>query len=376
MSHLTWWSVFLLVLSAAIAFLAGTFLGRWLHRLIYRLSLTVKHAGDDRLVVRLRGAIVAIAIVAVWQAITGVIGLPDDVLAFAHEAGGIAFLVALAWLGLRLLDGVTELVAARSGWISAHRVSQSLLPLARRIAKVVLVVVVVMMILSELGYAIGPLIAGLGITGIAVALAAQKTLENVFGAFAIGVDHPFHEGDFVRLDNGLLGTVEQIGLRSTRIRTLDRTIATVPNGKLSEAQVEALTARDRMRFATTFHLALGASVDQLERVITDLEQMLAAHPRRAPENPQVHLVAVADAWFELEVMVWLETTSWQDFQVLRDRLFLRCLELIAATGITLHNAPAPTPPRTGKPEVLAGEPGAEPVRRASAHVQTKRISSF
>src|SRR5439155_7652334 len=126
--------------------------------------------------------------------------LPDDVLAFGREIAGIGFLIAVAWAVMRVIDTGVEAIAGRSKWITGHRVSQSLLPVVRRIAKVIVAVIAIVMILSSLGYAVGALVAGLGVTGIAIALAAQKTLENVFGAFAIGVDHPFREGDFVRLD--------------------------------------------------------------------------------------------------------------------------------------------------------------------------------
>lgn len=353
MPNLTVWSVFVLVISVAIAYLGGRLLGSWTYRLLYRFAIATRTPDDEKIVQRLRGPLAAAWMVVIWHIVISCFAIPASVLAFARAAGGIAFLVVLAWAGMRVLDAATEIVALRSTWISSHRLSQSLLPVARRVAKIVLAILIAVMVLSELGYSVGPLIAGLGITGIAVALAAQKTLENVFGAFAIGVDHPFHEGDLIRLDNGLVGKVETIGLRSTRLRTFDRTLVTVPNGKLADAQIEALTARDSMRFQATLHLALGTPVAELERVIADITEMLQAHPRRGPEPPQVHLNAVADAWIELDVVAWLATTSWTEFQILRDRLLLRCLELVAAAGVTLHNAPAPTiaPAAPAKPSV-------------------------
>ena len=344
MSHLTWWHVLELVLSAGIAYLGGRLVGKAVHRMLYRFALTTRTASDDRIVMRLPAPIAALCAVAIWEVMITIFDFPYEVMDFAREVGSIAFLLSLAWLGMRILDGAIEAAAVKSKWITGHRISQSLLPVARRIVKIVLAVIVAVMILSELGYSVGPLIAGLGITGIAVALAAQKTLENVFGAFAIGVDHPFHEGDMIKLDNGLIGKVESIGLRSTRLRTADRTLVTVPNGKLADAQIEALTARDCIRFATTLHLALGASPKQIDRAIGDLNEMLRAHPRRSQEEPRVHLSAISDAWLELEVVTWLATTDWDEFCVLRERLLMRCLELVAAAGLALHNAPAPSLP--------------------------------
>jgi MscS family membrane protein len=340
MSHLTWWDVLALLVSAALAFVSGKLIGKLLHRILYRIALTTHTPADDRIVLRLSGAISAICMVVLWQVATTLLLPPGEVLDFAHQVGSIALLVALAYAGLRVIDAAIETIAVRSRWITAHRVSQSLLPLVRRTIKVLLVVIVTVMVLSELGYAIAPIIVGLGIVGIAVAIAAQKTLTDVFGAFAIGVDHPFHEGDVIRLDSGLTGVVEAIGLRSTRVRTADRTVITVPNGKLADAAVETLTARDRMRFATSLHVSLGTTPADLDRAIGDLTDMLRSHPRRAPDEPQVHLIAIADSYLELEVVAWLATTSYDEFLVLRERILMRCLEIVAASGLALHDATA------------------------------------
>jgi MscS family membrane protein len=353
MSHLSWWVVFVLVVSAALAFLAGSVVGRLLHRILYRVALTTHTPMDDRIVLRLSGPIVAVCVVMMWQVLTTAL-LPQGAgLDLARAIGGIGFLLALAYAGMRVIDAGVEMIAVRSRWITAHRMSQALLPLVRRTLKVILAVTVAEMLLSELGYSIGPLIVGLGVTGIAVALAAQRTLADVFGAFAIGVDRPFHEGDVIKLESGLSGVVEAIGLRSTRVRTADRSLVTVPNGNLAAAAIETLTARDRMRFATSLRVELGTSSVQLERAIAELAEMLRSHPRRAPEEPHVHLVAIGSAWLELEVIAWLSTTSYDEFLVLRERILMCCLEHLEACGIALYNAPAP--PTTAAPPARASE---------------------
>src|SRR2546430_16431560 len=102
-------------------------------------------------------------------------------------------------------------------------------------------------VVSALGCPVASLIAGLGIGGLALALAAQKTVENLFGAFAIGFDQPIREGDFVQID-GVKGSVESIGLRSTRVRTLERTIVCFPNGPPAEPRTANDAEGDRYRF--------------------------------------------------------------------------------------------------------------------------------
>jgi MscS family membrane protein len=241
MSQLTWWILFQLVIAAAVAYAGGWLVSKLLRRALFRVAVLSGPSGDERIIVRMASPLAAIAAVVLWQVGTTLFGLPRDVLAFARAAGSIGVLVALAWSGLRAADVATEMIAMRSSWIGAHRASQSLLPIARRLAKAVWCVLVAVIMLSELGYAVGPLIVGLGVTGIAIALAAQKTLENVFGAFAIGADQLFREGDLIKLDE-LVATVETIGLRSTRLRTPDGTLVTIPNGKLADTKIEALAA--------------------------------------------------------------------------------------------------------------------------------------
>jgi MscS family membrane protein len=332
--------VLALILCAVIAIASGRFLGRWVHRALYRMSLLARTPADDRVVMRLGGPIMVIVGVIAWHLALEAFALSPGVLAFARTAAGIALLVGLAWAMLRVIESAIEAIALRSRWITGHRLSQSLLPVARRLARIVLVAIVAVMVLSELGYAVSPLVAGLGITGIAVALAAQKTLENVFGAFAIGVDHPFREGDVIKLDNGLCGTVEAIGLRSTRVRTPHRTLVTIPNGRLADAQIESLTDRDRARFSVKLKLELGATASQLEHVLADLRALLRAFPQHSAEPPTVHLVNIAESWFELEATAWFDV-GWTDFQPLRDRLLMRCLEVVANSGVKLHGVPNP-----------------------------------
>jgi len=150
----------------------------------------------------------------------------------------------------------------------------------------------VVAVLSELGYPVASLIAGLGIGGLALALAlaAQKTVENLFGAFSIGVDQPFQEGDFVRIED-FVGTVESVGLRSTRIRTLDRTLIIMPNGKLADMRIETFSVRDRMRLSCVIGLVYSTTETQMRQVLTGLEARLRAHPKIWAETVVVRFAA-------------------------------------------------------------------------------------
>jgi MscS family membrane protein len=232
MLHLMWWQALALLVSAVAAIVGGRFLGRWLHRGLYRLSLVTHTPQDDRIVLRLIAPIEALAAVIIWEIAISLFYLPADVLDVAHTAGRIGLLFAIAWGVLRTIDTVID---AR---FSGHMVTRVALPLVKRGAKVVVAVVATVMVLAALGFAIGPVVVVLAVVGIAAAVAARAPLENVFGAYAILSDRAVQEGDFVQLESGVMGTVEAIGMYSTRLRTPDQSLVIIPNRKLADAQIE------------------------------------------------------------------------------------------------------------------------------------------
>lgn len=237
MLDLTWWQVLALVGSAAVAVIGGRLLGAWVHRLLYRRVLLTRVV-DDRFVLRMQGPVEGLGIVVVWQALVGFGDYPPSVVAFCRNVGHIGLLVVLGWAAMRVVDAAIEMLAVRSKWITNQRLSQALLPLARRITKIVLGVLVAVMILARLGFAVGPLLVLLAIVGAAVALASHRPLENVLAAYAILGDHGIREGDTVRLDSGVIGDIDAIGLYSTRIRTGEGSYVIVPNRRLADAQIE------------------------------------------------------------------------------------------------------------------------------------------
>ena len=252
MLDLTWWQVLALIGSAAVAVLAGRFVGGWAHRALYRRVLLTRSSDDDKFVLRLEGPFEGIGIVIVWHVLISFVDYPASVLGFCRGVGHIGLLLALGWGAMRMIDTGVETLSLRSRWISNQRASQALLPLARRITKIVLGVLIAVMILARLGYSVGPLLVLLAIVGAAAALASHRPLENVLASYAIMGDHGIREGDTVRLDSGVTGDIEVIGMYSTRIRTGEGSYVIVPNRKLADAQIE----RSVVRPATVSHAAV------------------------------------------------------------------------------------------------------------------------
>jgi small-conductance mechanosensitive channel len=247
MLDLTWWQVLGLLVAAAASIVGGHFLGLFIHRTLYRRVLLTRSRVDDRFFLRVEAPFQVAAGVLVWQALLCFFELPVVVNAFCRNVGHIGLLVALGWAAMRTVDTGIEHVSTQSHWITDQRLSRALLPLARRIAKLVVGVLVAVMVLARMGYAVGPLLVVLAIVGACFALAAHRPLENVLAAYAILGDHGIREGDLVTLDFGVTGRIERIGLYSTRLRTPDGSDVIVPNRKLADAQIERPVQRSTTR---------------------------------------------------------------------------------------------------------------------------------
>ncbi|WP_437729391.1 mechanosensitive ion channel family protein [Sorangium sp. So ce861] len=331
--ELLWWQWLALPVLALAGWLVGAVLSFLLRALLRRLVVRTESPLDDALLEGTRGpltfasALLAIEIALPW------LGLYAPAEAFLDKVVRAGVFVAVFWFALRAIDAVGgRLLAAPA--TRDNPAARSLVPLMGRIAKVSIVIVGAIAVLSELGYPVASLIAGLGIGGVALALAAQKTVENLFGSVSIGIDRPFQVGDFVKVD-ALLGTVETIGLRSTRIRTLDRTIVTIPNGKLADLQIESYTARDRMRLACVLGLVHETTPEQLRAIIEGCERALRAHPKIWPDDVVVRFIGVGPSSLDVEVMAWFQTTDFGEFRTMRQEMLITFLELIASAGSRL-----------------------------------------
>jgi MscS family membrane protein len=238
-----------------------------------------------------------------------------------------AVFIANFFWGLARSVDVTEQLLARAQWGHSSASTRATLVFASRFGKMVVAAFALIALFSELGYPVTTLLAGLGVGGIAVALSAQKSLENLIGAFTIAVDQPFREGDFVRVD-GVLGTVEMIGMRSTRIRSVDRTMITIPNGKLSEMRIETFAARDRVRMSFTFGLTYATSESQMRAVITEFDDLLAQSPKIWPDGRSVRFTQLGESALMIEAGCFFNTADFDEFTKLRQDVLLGLMKIV------------------------------------------------
>ncbi|HSD29254.1 MAG TPA: mechanosensitive ion channel family protein, partial [Vicinamibacteria bacterium] len=210
---------------------------------------------------------------------------------------------------------------------------RSLLSVTRNFVKVFVAVGGLVATLAALGYPVATVLAGLGIGGLALAFGAQKTIENLFGSISLAADQPFRVGDFVKVED-FTGNVERIGMRSTRIRTLDRTLVSIPNGQLADMRIEDFASRDRIRFAATVSLVYATSEAQVRRVSSEIEAMLGAHPKVWP-GPVAKLLGFGPSSLDVEVLCWFQTSDYDEFRELRQEALLGIMRIVAEAGTTL-----------------------------------------
>jgi MscS family membrane protein len=312
------------------AFILGRIVVRIARPLLSRMAGHTSNEWDDRLVALMSSplglvlALQALRLASPW--------LPLEVRATTTLGEAISIITTLAvlWTAFRGID-LAHAVLERRHWAVDRPASRSLLSIGTRLGKVTVIAIAGIVGLAQLGVSVASLVAGLGIGGLAVALAAQKTLENLFGTLSIGVDQPMREGDLVKIYD-IVGTVEQIGLRSTRIRTPDRTIITIPNGELANQRIESFAVRDRLRLSTTIGLVHGTSSAQLRAILAELEAILRRHPKIWPEAVVVRFRDLAAASLDIEITAWFQTADGNELSVIRQDILLDFMAAIEQHG--------------------------------------------
>lgn len=242
----------------------------------------------------------------------------------------IASLLALAWLGVRIIDGIADI--ARYGMSRTKRLSSvAVIMLARRIAKAIILGIVAITILDIVGFDVSTGLAALGIGGIALALGAQRTIENLVGSITVVADRPVSVGDFCKFGE-VMGTIEDIGIRSTQVRTLDRTIVTVPNGAFASMQIENYSRRDEFRFYTVLTMRYETTPAQIRFLLAEIKSMFDSHELVNPDPARVRFVGLGSHSIDIELFCYVRADDWNHFLVLREDMLLKIMEIVAQSG--------------------------------------------
>jgi MscS family membrane protein len=303
------------------------------------------------------GALIVTALVQVYRRVRHTVApgpvATRDLRPYVFITAILLHFAAVSWLGLPLLYRqyysrfIGLLVIFGFGWLLFHAIdrigarlanelanrgsAQSAFLLAKRIIKAIVFLALVLVALQQLGINVGPALATLGIGGLAVAFAAQKSLENLFGGISVLSDRAIRVGDYVRIGT-LAGTVEDIGLRSTRIRTLERTVVSVPNGLLSSQNLENFALRDMFWFHPILNLRYETTPDQLRAVLADLRTMLYSHSKVRQDGARVRLIEFGGSSLDIEIFSYVEAVDFNEFLAIKEDLMLRIMDIIHAAG--------------------------------------------
>ena len=294
-------------------------------------------------------------------------GAPTFVLRVVLSTFGF---LGLAWLAALMISRIGDLTV-KLAFGGARPLKKQLIRVVFRIATIVVVTVIALMALQRLGVPVAGLIAGVGVGGLAIALAAQSTLENFIGGIILYADQPVKVGDFCKFGNRR-GVVEDVGLRSVKIRTLDRTIVAVPNADFARLQLENYADRDRILLRESLRLRYETTRDQLQHVMSDLESMLAAHERIAEEPLRVRFIGFGEYFLEIEFFAFALTDAWPEFLEIREDVLMGVMQIIERSGTRLALPTRVHYQSEQRSDGLAEPDGAEPLSPSLTCSELKR----
>jgi MscS family membrane protein len=341
-----------IVLDRLVVALAQVAAARWLRR---RIAVV-----DPELLPRALRPLGLVAMAILWRLGLPFLWLPVNVLAALTVAVRFVLAAGAVWAAYRLVDIVTALLEARAAG-TQNRFDDLLVPLARKSLKVFIAAFGVVFIADTLDVEISSLLAGLGLGGLAVALAAQDAVKNLFGSLMVLIDRPFSVGDWVVIGDHE-GTVEEVGFRSVRIRTFYNSLITLPNSNLISSAVDNYGARRYRRWSTRLAIAYGTPPERIDAFCEGIRELVREHPRMWQDNYHVYLSSFGDSALEILLYVFFEVPDWSAELAERHGLALDVLRLADRLEVELA---FPTRTvwlhRADDPEAAAGEaapPGA------------------
>jgi MscS family membrane protein len=275
--------------------------------------------------------VVAIALIALlqqgiadWIRLTGTERVVT--LGLLSTLGHLAVIWLLFTVARLVADAVIHVRDMR-----AYALDAQLVRLISKLGALMLTIYALMSLAESLGVPVAPMLAGLGVGGLAVALAIRPTLENIIGGFVLFADAPVRVGEMCQFGS-TLGTVEAIGLRSVRVRGLDRTVITIPNADFSQLELTNLSRRDSFLLQTTLQLRYETTPDQLRLVLVRLRELLIQHPKVLRDPARVRFVGYGSSSLDVEIFAYLATQDRNEFLAIQEDLMLRMKNIVEDAG--------------------------------------------
>ncbi|MFV2058754.1 MAG: mechanosensitive ion channel family protein, partial [Thiohalomonadales bacterium] len=242
-------------------------------------------------------------------------------------------ILAVAWL----LTGIADVLLGRLGdrlKAAGSQTAETLLRPAATALKIIIYIVAAIIWLDNMGFKVTTLLAGLGVGSVAVALAAQKSIENLIGAITMYTAQPVRVGDYCRLGD-TSGTVEELGLRATTLRKLDRTLVTIPNSSFANNGIENISKRDKFLYKRTIRLCIDTSPDQLRYILVEIRKTLYSHAKVIQDPARVRFVDFGEHSLNIEIFAYIDIQDINNFLAIAEDINLYIMDIIAASGSRL-----------------------------------------
>ncbi|TCI02430.1 mechanosensitive ion channel family protein [Corallincola luteus] len=286
------------------------------------------------------GHIIALMSAALWLLLLRTI-IDDGIWlsGVVYQTLAILFLIVqfvlIGWLVMALINHAALLFAHRKS--TTEHIDTSLITVLARIFGVIVVILIGLYGIEFMGYSISPLLAGLGVGGLALALAVRPLLENVINGLTLYADGGIKTGDLCRYGDNL-GVIENIGLRSTRIRTLERSVITIPNSELANIEIDNLDRRDKRRMDHTLMLRPELSMGQLKVLLVNLRRIFLQHPKVEEEPVRVRFLGVGSYALEIGIVIYIRSKVHDEFLSIQEELLFAVLEQVDLVGAKLAYA--------------------------------------
>ncbi len=314
-----------------IALLARRIVTGIIFALLRRVAAKTESTLDDKLFLALEAPAAAFVVVVGLVASLKVLKLSPESDAYLAGGSRVAFSLAIFWTLWRALGAVLdhgqEVAAEKKLGVAAF------MPWIRKSTMAVFVVLGVLLTIQSLGYDVKTILAGLGIGGLAFALAAQDTIANIFGAIVVAVDQPFKIGETVRIGQNV-GGVEDIGLRSTRIRLLDKSLMTIPNKTVAAETITNLSRFTQRRTEQVFGLTYDTTPDQLGAMVEEIKKLVLAEEAIDPTSVLVYFRDLSASSLDIWMVYVVKSADFPAYMALRQRLNLAIMRAVKARGLS------------------------------------------
>jgi len=321
--------VVMLVIYLARKYILGIVMG-----FLARLSKRTSAQWDDKLFEALKPPIGAVLQVLNIYAALAILNLPrhpTNYDAMADWGLVVALIIIGGWALTRSVSLATHFLTKLTSKTQSP-LDDRLVPFVDRVLRVSIVIIAGLMVLQESGVQIAGILAGLGIGGLAVALAAKDTLANVFGTITIVADYPFDIGDWIKT-NDVEGTVEDIGFRSTKVRTFGNSLVAVPNAKLAGSAIENFSRMFKRRISFRIGVTYETTPDQMREALARVRDVLRNHDEIRQDFWLVYFTDFADSALEIMVYCFSKTTVWAEFLAVRESLNLQLMQTLDEIGV-------------------------------------------